>query len=79
MKRLEHIRLPPEQKDAVREIKGRLYDALPIQKMILFGSVAAGDFDSESDIDLLILTDNRLTRSERHRIKEEIVNTGIEV
>ena len=78
MKIFENIRLHPEQKDALRKIKSKICEAFPIQNIILFGSVAAGDSDSESDIDLFIITDTILSRSERHRITDMVFEVNLE-
>jgi predicted nucleotidyltransferase len=42
---------------------------------VLFGSLARGQADEESDVDLLVVTARRLTRWERH----EITNVVFEV
>ena len=39
---------------------------------VLFGSKSRGSDDSESDIDLLVLTQRSLTRSERHALVDEL-------
>jgi len=44
----------------------------PVLEVILFGSKARGDDDSESDIDLLVLTSRELSRSERHAITDAL-------
>ncbi len=40
--------------------------------VILFGSKARGDDDSESDVDLLVLTSRALSRAERHAVIDEL-------
>ena len=46
-----------------------------INKIILHGSVARGDFDEESDIDLFIDTDNKISASVE-KIKQDYVKTS---
>lgn len=78
MKKFENIQLRSEQKNALRKIKHKIYEAFPVQSIILFGSMTTGDFDSESDIDLFILTEKILTRSERHRITDIVFEVNLE-
>ncbi len=44
----------------------------PVARVVLFGSYARGDWDSESDIDILILTSRPMPRPERHLITDYI-------
>lgn len=43
----------------------RLAERFPVDKIILFGSHARGDFDEESDVDLLVVADLELPPAER--------------
>lgn len=59
--RLLHESRTPYLTDAEREIIGRVLERLSalaehVQRVILFGSKVRGDFDADSDIDLLIVT-----------------------
>jgi len=49
----------PNQRAATEELVRRLYAKYPgrILSTVLFGSVARGDFTSDSDIDVLVVTD----------------------
>ncbi len=76
MKRLEDVKLAPNEREALAEIRRRLFEALSIEQIILFGSVARGEADEESDIDLLVVTTEPMTRLERH---EKITDTITEV
>ena len=54
---------------AVHKLKESITDLLgcPVH-MVLFGSVARGDFGPESDIDVLILLDGPMTREREDKI-----------
>jgi predicted nucleotidyltransferase len=75
MKHVDDIRMTPEQRGALVEIKRRLTEKFEIKAFVLYGSVARGQADEESDVDLLVVTDRPLTRFERH----EITNVVFEV
>ena len=49
------LKLNKIEKQALRELKEKFSEKFPDVDIILFGSKARGDFDPESDIDLLIL------------------------
>jgi predicted nucleotidyltransferase len=76
VKRLEDVKLAPNEREALAEIRRRLFEALSIEQIILFGSVARGEADEESDIDLLVVTTEPMTLNERH---EKITDTITEV
>lgn len=46
-------RLLPEIENKIRELFGE-----KVSKIILFGSYARGDFDSESDVDIMVIVDD---------------------
>lgn len=52
-------RLVVEEKTAIQKLLKKLVELYSdnIQQIILFGSKARGDFDADSDTDLLVLTD----------------------
>jgi len=54
---------------AVHKLKNQISQQLgyPV-KIVLFGSVARGDFGPESDIDVLILLDGPLTREREDKV-----------
>ncbi len=55
LKRLLNKNLKPNEIDAVKELKKAIQTKFSDSKLILFGSKARGDYDRESDIDILIL------------------------
>lgn len=70
--------LTRNQQDAIAELRRRLPQELAIEKIVLFGSVARGEADEESDLDLLILTRRLLPRLARHRITDMIFDVNLE-
>ncbi len=76
MKTDSTLHLAPKDQVAVTEYIACIRDRFPdrILAVILFGSKARGDFDDESDIDLLVLvdTEEREFRDELWRIASRV-------
>ena len=68
-----------ELQKVTRTVVGKVVELLgdKIYKIILFGSYARGDFDAESDIDIMILIDG--TQEEVIRYRKEIREIANEV
>ena len=77
IKQLEHIHLTPSQDQGLTELLRRLYDQFHIVGVILYGSAARGEADKESDIDLLILTAEPLSRPARHDITDVVFDVNL--
>ena len=77
LKQLEHIHLTPSQDQGLTELLHRLYDQFQVVSVILYGSVARGEADKESDIDLLILTAEPLSRPGRHDITDVVFDVNL--
>jgi uncharacterized protein len=60
------VPLTSEERAGVRETVRLLRTALPVERIVLFGSKCRGDGDPESDIDILVLTRRPTSRAERH-------------
>lgn len=73
----DNIKLSKVQKVAFEEIRISLKNLFPIQSIILFGSLASGEYDTESDVDLLILTKKQINRSERHLITDLVFEINL--
>ena len=78
MKTIDQVNLTPSQQDALKEIQRRLTGSFGIQAIHLFGSVARGEADEESDIDLLFITERVLQRPTRHLITDMITDVNLE-
>ena len=70
MKRFDNVTLAPNQYQALGELRRRLFDEFDVEAVILYGSVARGEADEESDLDLLIVTAQPLMRPARHEITD---------
>ncbi|MBC7264046.1 MAG: nucleotidyltransferase domain-containing protein [Chloroflexi bacterium] len=77
MKRLEDIALTPNQHQALAELRRRLFEEFEIEALILYGSVARGEADEESDFDLLVLTTHPLARPARHKITDVVFEVNL--
>jgi len=65
------------QSQALESLKNRLRDEFHIEEMILYGSAARSEADSESDADLLILTNHPMNRFERHKITDVVFEVNL--
>jgi predicted nucleotidyltransferase len=72
MKSLDAAPLTDNERAAVREAARILKERFPVEEIVLFGSKARGDFDAESDIDLLVLTSREVHWQERHAMIDSI-------
>jgi len=77
MKTLDDTILTQKQAQALIEIRDHINKKFNIEKIILFGSIVRGDFDEESDIDLLIITSNILPRRVRHEITDIVFDVNL--
>ncbi len=72
MKTLDQIPLSDNDRQAIQAAAAILRRRFPIERVVLFGSKARGDDDTESDIDLLILTARPVTRAEKSQMTEAL-------
>jgi predicted nucleotidyltransferase len=77
LKQIDDISITPAQAGALKEIKQRLLDKFTIKALVLYGSLARGQADEESDADLLVVTDRPLTRWERHEITNVVFEANL--
>lgn len=77
MKTIQDKLLTSKEKQAIREVFLILNKKFSVAQIILFGSKAREDATSESDIDLLILTDYKMGRNERHKITHEVFEINL--
>lgn len=70
--KLEELRLTDVEKRAVLEAKEEIEKRFPLEKLILFGSVARNEHGKESDIDLLAITKEKLTHRDRNIVYDAI-------
>jgi predicted nucleotidyltransferase len=70
MQTLDQINLTPKQKKALSDLKIKLLQGFEIISVTIFGSTVRGENDSESDLDILIITKKPLQRLLRHQITD---------
>ncbi len=75
MKNLEQLKLKDFEKQALKELKEKIKEKFTDAEIILYGSKVRGDFDEESDIDLLILIDGEVNS----KVEEEISKIAYEI
>ncbi len=78
MKTLDQIILTPNQQQALEKLKLRLAGSFDIVGITLFGSIARGEADDESDLDLLLITRLPLNRIVRHQITDIVCEINLQ-
>ena len=78
MKHLNEIVLSQNQSQALTELQRRLVEAFDIEALRLYGSVARGEADEESDLDVLVVTSEPLPRPIRHRITDLVFDINLQ-
>lgn len=78
MPTLNNIVLTKNQQEGLEEIKRRLKSLFDIVALELFGSVVRGEADSESDIDLLVVSEQPLKREVRHQITDIVFEINLQ-
>ncbi|MCX6383174.1 MAG: nucleotidyltransferase domain-containing protein [Actinobacteria bacterium] len=68
MKYLGHLNLKENEKKALLELKKELFKNFLVAEIILYGSKARGDFDEESDMDILIILKNKVDDNIREKV-----------
>lgn len=77
MRQLDSLPLTPSQREALAELRRSVSVGFEVEGIVLFGSVARGEADDESDLDVLILTKEPLARPTRHRITDLIFDINL--
>jgi len=77
MKTIDQIGLTSVQKRALDEINELLRKSFSIESITLFGSMSRGEADAESDIDILIITNELLNRETRHHITDIVFEINL--
>lgn len=72
MKTIAEIELKPGDREAIAAAKMLLEERFPVTSVTLFGSKATGRDDTESDIDLLVLTSRKLEWRERDAVTDAL-------
>jgi predicted nucleotidyltransferase len=73
MQHLEEVAvIPARDKDILREVRQAIQRVLPGATVYLYGSGARGTREPDSDLDLLILTEARVSRAEELAVAEAV-------
>ncbi len=73
MKRFEDVaEIPNGDKAILREFRGLIRSLLPDAMLYLYGSGARGTRDPDSDLDLLIVTQHRLSPREERDVADAV-------
>ena len=60
------------------EIKRAIRAVFPSASVLLYGSVARGTHGSDSDYDVLVLTDEALSKMQEHAVEDAILDLELE-
>ena len=77
MKTLKSTSVLPNDQNAITEAVNLLQKQFPIEHVILFGSKARGDDDKYSDIDLLLITSDKLHWKDKRAISDMLFDIGM--
>lgn len=69
--------LTENEKKALKEIERRVSALFEVRQFILFGSKARGDAESDSDVDLLMITGRELQHGERHIVSDILFDVNL--
>ncbi len=78
MENWKNLPLTEIERQAIQDVAKILKEKYPIQRVIIFGSKARGDYDEHSDIDLLLISSRPLKWQEERTITEELFDIGME-
>ena len=77
-KTLDDLGLPPELRAALQAARERITAEFEVDRMVLFGSVAHGTADEESDVDVLIVLRTCPDHRIRNRVSSIILDINLE-
>ncbi len=78
MRRVEDLEtLTETEKQMLREVKRAVLERVPEAEVILYGSAARGERRPDSDYDVLVLVERRLTRAEEDEIIDAVYDVQV--
>jgi len=79
MKTLDQVdTITAEDRALLSKVKEVIHEFLPTATVLLYGSVARGTQEAESDYDILVLSDESLTTKQEDRIRSAVFHVEIE-
>ena len=72
------VKLNASQTEALNQIKARVDADFPVVDFILYGSATRGEADEESDLDLLIVVSEPISRYRRHEITDIVFEVNLQ-
>jgi predicted nucleotidyltransferase len=69
---INNLSLTKDYEEALQRAKYELKKKFAVEKLVVFGSVARGENDENSDLDLLVVTNNIMTHRERNAMSDII-------
>src|SRR5437763_11119133 len=76
-KELANLSLSPNLRAALQTVRSRLMAEFDIDRLVLFGSAAWGRPDEESDVDLLIVLNNKVDLETEDSISRAIFDINL--
>ena len=65
------------QSKALQEIKAQVVAVFPVVDFLLYGSAARGEADVESDLDVMIVISEPISRFKRHEITDIVFDVNL--
>ena len=75
---MDKIPISSRQSEALREIKAQVMAGFPVVNFVLYGSAARGEADEESDLDLMIVVSEPISRFKRHEITDIVFDVNLQ-
>ena len=75
---MNDIPITKRQSEALRQIKSRVMDDFVVVDFVLYGSTARGEADEESDVDIMIVLSEPISRIKRHEITDIVFDANLQ-
>ena len=75
---MNDIPITKRQSDALAQIKSRIMADFVVVDFVLYGSTARGEADEESDVDIMIVLSEPISRFKRHEITDIVFDANLQ-